>query len=111
PQPGLCLPKCPSCTPTGTALLRRLSLRSCRHYQGVLFFLASIMPRKSMWVYLGGRCMVHTYSKIPAYPTCYVLRAKSKRQAMYAPKGLRLAMILLAAAANRRPFGAYIACL
>src|SRR5437660_10992417 len=52
-----------------------------------------------MWVYLGGRCIVHTYSKIPAYPTCYVLRAKSKRQAMYAPKGLRLAMILLAAAA------------
>jgi len=43
--------------------------------------------------------MVHTYSKIPAYPTCYVLRAESKTQPMYAPKGLRLAMILLAAAA------------
>jgi len=57
------------------------------------------MPRKSMWVYLGGRCMVHTYSKIPASPTCYVLRAESTRQAMYAPRGLRLAMILLAAAA------------
>src|SRR5207248_196194 len=58
------------------------------------------MPGKSTVVYHWHGCMVHTYDKIHGYPTCYVLRAESKRVPMHSPWALRLAVTVLAAAAG-----------
>src|SRR2546429_8526774 len=58
------------------------------------------MPGKSTVVYHWHGCMVHTYDKIHGYPTCYVLRAESKRVPMHSPWALRLAMTVLAAVAG-----------
>src|ERR1700724_1443791 len=58
------------------------------------------MPRKSTLVHHRHRCMVHSYKKIRCYPTCYVLRAESKKVPMSSLWAVRFATMLLAVAAG-----------